>query len=63
MYEQKPRVITPGLVAVLQSVLAWSVKPNLWLREFRSKSMFNLLSGRAEGGRVELQWLMSHSLV
>jgi len=61
--KQKPRVITPGLVALNQSNADLVRQTNFMVTRFETDVNLYLLSGRAEGGRVELQWLMSHSLV
>jgi len=36
---------------------------NFMVTRFDADVNIYFMSGRAEGGRVELQWLMSHSLV
>jgi hypothetical protein len=59
--KQKPRVITPGLCG---KPVEYLVRQTLLIvTRLESKVNSYFMSGRTEGGRVELQWLMSHSLV
>jgi hypothetical protein len=59
---QKPRVITPGLCGVSECTgLVCQTIPMFTRFGIDVNEYF--MSGRTEGGRLELQWLMSHSLV
>jgi hypothetical protein len=60
--KQKPRVITPELCT--EPVKYDTVRQTTFMvTRFEADVNIYLMSGRTEGGRVELQWLMSHSLV
>jgi hypothetical protein len=59
---RKPRIITPGAYSV-KNQLGTVRQTNTIVTRFDDDVNVYLMSGRAEGGRVELQWLMSHSLV